>query len=77
MNITLLLSTMFKLDILFIFEGQAALLSGNAFMCPYYTDRSEAQLKQSASAGVCEVSITLDRGVKSLGGAELPCWPDA
>lgn len=38
MNITLLLSTVFKLDILFIFEGQAALLSGNAFMCPYYTD---------------------------------------
>lgn len=34
---------------------------------------SEAQLKQSASAGVCEVSITLGRGVKSLTGAELPC----
>ena len=34
---------------------------------------SEAQLKQSASAGVCEVSITLGRGVKSLAGAELPC----
>lgn len=34
---------------------------------------SEAQLKQSASAGVCEVSITLGRGVKSLAGAEPPC----
>ena len=34
---------------------------------------SEAQLKQSASAGVCEVSITLGRGVKSLAGTELPC----
>lgn len=34
---------------------------------------SEAQLKQSASAGVCEVSITLGRGVKSRAGTELPC----
>lgn len=45
------------------------------FFFPNYRLRygSEAQLKQSASAGVCEVSITLGRGVKSLAGTELPC----
>ena len=45
------------------------------FLFPNYrlSYGSEAQLKQSASAGVCEVSITLGRGVKSLAGTELPC----